>query len=73
MGVAENRQKAALTCSIISMKRLGIKVLPSIVTAALITTIVSAGNAYTFGASRALHALALDGKAPKILKRTNKQ
>lgn len=55
------------------MDRLNIPVLPSIVNAALITTIVSAGNAYMFNASRSLHALALDGQAPKIFRRLNKQ
>lgn len=55
------------------MERLKIPVLPSIVNAALITTIVSAGNAYMFNASRSLHALALDGQAPKIFRRLNKQ
>lgn len=78
------------------MTRMKIDVLPSIVTAALLTSIISAGNAvsqrlcqsrrqpssavsnavefkFTFNASRALHALALDGVAPKIFKRTNKQ
>ncbi|WVQ79666.1 hypothetical protein IAT38_001766 [Cryptococcus sp. DSM 104549] len=57
---------------VISMQRLNIPVLPSIVTAALITAIVSAGNAYTFNSSRALHALALDRKAPRIFTRLNK-
>ncbi|KAH7234844.1 amino acid permease-domain-containing protein [Fusarium redolens] len=56
---------------VISMERLQIPVLPSIVTAVLITTIVSAGNAYTFNASRSLHALALEGQAPKFLRRLN--
>ncbi|KAL5590633.1 hypothetical protein FOBRF1_014190 [Fusarium oxysporum] len=54
-----------------SSERLHIPVLPSIVTAVLITTIVSAGNAYTFNASRSLHALALEGQAPKFLRRLN--
>ncbi|KAL4810346.1 amino acid permease/ SLC12A domain-containing protein [Aspergillus unguis] len=58
---------------VISMQRLNIPVLPSIVNAALITTVVSAGNAYTFNASRSLHALALDGRAPKFLRRLNKR
>jgi yeast amino acid transporter len=57
---------------VISMTRLRIPVLPSIVNAALITTIISAGNAYTFNASRSLHALAVEGQAPKILRRLNK-
>ncbi|RTE80911.1 hypothetical protein BHE90_004622 [Fusarium euwallaceae] len=58
---------------VIAMSRLNIPVLPSIVTAALLTTIISAGNAYTFNASRSLHALALDGQAPAIFRRLNKQ
>ncbi|KAL2813927.1 amino acid permease/ SLC12A domain-containing protein [Aspergillus cavernicola] len=58
---------------VISMERLKIPVLPSIVNAALITCIFSAGNAYTFNASRSLHALALDGQAPKFLRRLNKK
>lgn len=57
---------------VISMQRLQIPVLPSIVNAGLITSIVSAGNAYTFNASRSLHALALDGQAPAFLRRLNK-
>lgn len=58
---------------VISMSNLQIPVLPSIVNAALITTIISAGNAYTFNASRSLHALALDGCAPMFLLRLNKK
>ncbi|TYJ56746.1 hypothetical protein B9479_002516 [Cryptococcus floricola] len=57
---------------VISMQRLNIPVLPSIVTAALLTTVFSAGNAYTFNASRSLHALALDGKAPAFLRIHNR-
>ncbi|KAF4962611.1 hypothetical protein FSARC_9389 [Fusarium sarcochroum] len=57
---------------VIAMTRLKIPVLPSIVTAALLTTIISAGNAYMFNASRSLHALALDGQAPAIFRRLNK-
>lgn len=53
------------------MERLQVPVLPSIVTAVVITTIISAGNAYTFNASRSLHALALEGQAPKFLRRLN--
>jgi amino acid transporter len=55
------------------MQRLNIPILPDIVNAALITTIISAGNAYTFNASRALHALALDRKAPKWFTIVNKR
>uniref|UniRef100_A0A8H7K7P5 Amino acid permease/ SLC12A domain-containing protein n=1 Tax=Bionectria ochroleuca TaxID=29856 RepID=A0A8H7K7P5_BIOOC len=57
---------------VIAAVRLKIPVLPSIITAALITSIISAGNAYTFNASRSLHALALEGQAPKFLRKLNK-
>jgi amino acid transporter len=55
------------------MQCLNIPILSDIVNAALITTIISAGNAYCFNASRALHALALDRKAPKIFTTVNKR
>jgi amino acid transporter len=58
---------------IISMHRLQIPILPSIVTAVLITSIISAGNSFTFNASRSLHALALEGHAPKFLRRLNRK
>ncbi|KAF2639693.1 hypothetical protein P280DRAFT_550394 [Massarina eburnea CBS 473.64] len=57
---------------VISMQRLRIPGLPDVVNAALITAVVSAGNAFTFGASRSLHALAIDGKAPGFLRRLNR-
>lgn len=52
---------------VISMENVKIKVLPSIINACLIIVILSAGNAFTFNATRSLHALALDGKAPRVL------
>lgn len=55
------------------MTRLKIPVLPSVITAGLLTSIISGGNAYTYNASRSLHALALDHKAPGLLRKTNKQ
>lgn len=57
----------------IAMERLNVKVLPSIFTAALLTSITSAGNCYTFNASRSLHGLALEGMAPKFLRRLNRK
>nr|XP_019001971.1 amino acid transporter [Kwoniella mangroviensis CBS 8507]OCF65432.1 amino acid transporter [Kwoniella mangroviensis CBS 8507] len=58
---------------VIAMSRLEIPVLPLIVNAALITAVISAGNAYTFNASRSLHALALEKKAPSIFTRVNRK
>jgi amino acid transporter len=47
-------------------------VLPSLVNALIATSILSAGNAYVFGTSRALYSLALSGQAPKIFRKINR-
>jgi amino acid transporter len=51
---------------VIAMKNLGISVLPHIVNAILLTSIFSAGNTYTYCATRTLYGLALEGRAPKF-------
>ncbi|OJJ08128.1 hypothetical protein ASPVEDRAFT_878521 [Aspergillus versicolor CBS 583.65] len=58
---------------VIAMNNLGVSVLPHIVNALLVTTIFSAGNTYVYAASRSLYGLALDGKAPKILRKCTKK
>ncbi|ODN75770.1 hypothetical protein L202_05779 [Cryptococcus amylolentus CBS 6039] len=70
--ISDGENYAGKSPYVISMQNLNIPILPSIVTGALIIVIISAGNAFTFNASRSLHALALDGKAPKVLRRLNK-
>lgn len=50
----------------IAMHNMGIKVLPSVLNAALLTSCFSAGNSYTFCSSRTLYGLAMQGRAPKI-------
>lgn len=57
---------------VIAMKNLGISVLPHITNALLITSIFSAGNTYTYCATRTLYALALESRAPKILRKCTK-
>ncbi|KAG6220503.1 hypothetical protein E4U34_002828 [Claviceps purpurea] len=52
---------------VIAMNRLGIRVLPHIVNAMILTAAFSAGNSYVYCASRSLYGLALEGKAPKFL------
>ncbi|KAH8691656.1 putative general amino acid permease [Talaromyces proteolyticus] len=52
---------------VIAMQNLGVTGLPHLVNALLFTSIFSAGNAYTYCASRTLHGLAIDGHAPKFL------
>lgn len=54
---------------VIAMQNMGIGVLPHIVNALMVTSIFSAGNAYTYCAMRSLYGLALEGQAPKIFTR----
>ena len=60
---------AAASPYVVAMNRLGIKVLPDIVNALVLTAAFSAGNSYVYCASRSLFGLALEGKAPKIFTR----
>ena len=71
-GSGEGAGTGAASPYVIAMGNLGIGVLPHIVNALLVTSIFSAGNAYTYCGSRSLHSLALDGKAPKFLRYTTK-
>ncbi|KAI1412751.1 amino acid permease/ SLC12A domain-containing protein [Hypoxylon sp. FL1857] len=57
---------------VIAMQNLGIGILPHIVNALMITSIFSAGNAYTYCAMRSLYGLACDGQAPRIFQKTLK-
>lgn len=58
---------------VIAMTNLGVSVLPHIVNALLVTSIFSAGNTYTYCATRTLYGLALEGRAPKILRKCTRQ
>lgn len=57
---------------VIAIKTAGIKVLPSIVNAAIITSAWSAGNTYMYIATRTLRGLALNRQAPRIFSKTTK-
>ncbi|KAF8813676.1 hypothetical protein BYT27DRAFT_7268002 [Phlegmacium glaucopus] len=57
---------------VIVFSRAGIKVLPSVINAIVLTSAFSSGNSCTFLASRTLHGLALDGHAPSILVKLNR-
>lgn len=56
----------------IAAQNMGISVLPSLINALLLTSIISAGNNYLFGGTRALYGLAKQGQAPKIFLRCTK-
>ncbi|KAM5344403.1 hypothetical protein ACJ41O_012940 [Fusarium nematophilum] len=63
---------AAASPYVIAMNNLGVNVLPHITNALLITSIFSAGNAYTYCGTRSLYGLALEGQAPKFLRKCTK-
>ena len=63
---------AAASPYVIAMQNLGIGVLPDITNALMLTSIFSAGNTYTYCATRSLYGLALEGRAPKILRKCTK-
>ncbi|KAF8431912.1 amino acid permease [Boletus edulis BED1] len=57
---------------VIAFKKAGIKVLPSIINAAILTSAWSAGSSDLYLASRSLYGLAVSGSAPKIFSRTTR-
>lgn len=57
---------------VIAMSNMGISVLPHITNALLVTSIFSAGNAYTYCSMRSLYGMALEGHAPKFLRKCTK-
>jgi amino acid transporter len=63
---------AAAAPYVIAMNNLGIGVLPHIVNALIFTSIFSAGNTYTYCATRILYSLALEGRAPRFLTKCTK-
>ncbi|GAA5961740.1 hypothetical protein JCM3765_000495 [Sporobolomyces pararoseus] len=63
---------AASAPFVIAIQDAGIKVLPSIINAALLTSAWSAASSDLYTSSRALYGLAVNGQAPAILKKTNR-
>ncbi|KAK1484815.1 amino acid permease [Colletotrichum cuscutae] len=63
---------AAASPWVMAMENLKIQGLPHLVNALLFTTIFSAGNTYVYCATRSLYSLALDGRAPALLRKTTK-
>ena len=52
---------------VIAIQNGGIKGLPSLINAVVLTSAWSAGNSFFYASTRVLYATALDGKAPKFL------
>lgn len=72
-GTGSGGGTAAASPYVIAMKNMGIEVFPHIVNALLVTSIFSAGNTYTYCATRSLYGLALEGRAPKFLRYCTKK
>lgn len=53
---------------VIAIKNGGIKALPDVINAIVLSSAWSAGNSFFYASSRILYATALDGKAPKFLR-----
>ncbi|KAL3439746.1 amino acid permease/ SLC12A domain-containing protein [Aspergillus insuetus] len=58
---------------VVGIKHAGIRSLDSVVNASILTMAWSAGNAYLYMSSRALHALAISGQAPRIFLRCTRR
>ncbi|PWN52633.1 hypothetical protein IE53DRAFT_384890 [Violaceomyces palustris] len=63
---------AAKSPFVIAIKTAGIKGLPSVINACLVTSATSAASSDMYTSSRALYSLALAGQAPRIFARTTK-
>jgi yeast amino acid transporter len=67
LGSGDGSGTAAASPYVIAMKNLGIDGLPHLTNALMLTSIFSAGNTYTYCATRNLYGLALEGRAPRFL------
>ncbi|KAF9218473.1 amino acid transporter [Gyrodon lividus] len=67
-----NSSDASASPFVIAFNTAGIKVLPSIINAAILTSAWSAGSSDLYLASRSLYGLAVSGSAPKIFARTTR-
>ncbi|KAM0546941.1 hypothetical protein ACHAPJ_010601 [Fusarium lateritium] len=72
LGSSEGGGTAAGSPYVIAMTNIGIRTLPHIVNALLLTSIFSAGNTYIYCATRTLHDPAPKGRAPRFLSYANK-
>lgn len=63
---------AAASPWVIAINRAGIKALPSIINAVILTSATSSGNAFLYTGSRYLYALAQNAQAPRFLLKCSK-
>lgn len=63
---------ASRTAWVRALDRLGVKVLPDIINAVILTSIFSCGNANVFAGARALQSMATEGMLPRVVGKTNR-
>ena len=70
--LTSGEKSAAALPYVIAMRNLRITGLPHLVNTILVTSIFSAGNTLIYCATRSLYPLAIEGRAPKILRECTK-
>ncbi|SCU81051.1 LADA_0B10946g1_1 [Lachancea dasiensis] len=70
--IASGESNAAASPFVIGIQEFGIRVLPHIINACILTSAYSAGTSLLYGSSRTLHSMALRGAVPKIFGKTNR-
>ncbi|EDO15052.1 hypothetical protein Kpol_367p7 [Vanderwaltozyma polyspora DSM 70294] len=68
----EGKEGAASSPFVIGIQNAGIKVLPHIINACILSSAWSAGNSFMFASSRSLMTMAHNGSAPKIFCKVNR-
>ncbi|KAK7424162.1 hypothetical protein QQZ08_008768 [Neonectria magnoliae] len=72
LNINEGAGTANASPYVIAMQNMDISFLPHLTNALLVSSIFSAGNAYTYCSIRSLYGLALEGQAPAIFRRCTK-
>jgi amino acid transporter len=71
--IENGESSAAASPYVLAMQNMGIGVLPHLASALMFTSVFSAGNTYTYAATRGLYGLALEKRAPAFLRKTTKK
>lgn len=70
--ISNGDSTAAASPFVIGIKEAGIRVLPHIINACILTSAYSCGTGVLYGSSRTLHTMAMRGEAPRIFKKVNR-
>ncbi|KAK4101341.1 hypothetical protein N658DRAFT_425433 [Parathielavia hyrcaniae] len=71
-GLLSDSSNASASPLVIAARRAGVRALPDIINAVLLTAVLSAANSNVYSGSRVLVALAEEGQAPALFKKTNR-